>query len=79
MINWHLVKIKDCCDVIMGQSPPGSTYNKQGIGIPFFQGKKEFGDIYPTPSNWCIQPKKIAKPGDILVSVRAPADYGKNK
>lgn len=60
------------CDIIMGQSPPGSSYNKHGAGIPFFQGKADFGKISPTVTTWCKAPKKIAEPNDVLISVRAP-------
>jgi type I restriction enzyme S subunit len=56
----------------MGQSPPGSTYNTQQIGLPFFQGKAEFGEVSPSPLKWCSQPNRIAQAGDILLSVRAP-------
>jgi len=58
--------------VVMGQSPPGSTYNSTGEGLPFYQGKADFGDTHPTPRVWCTGPKKLAEPGDILLSVRAP-------
>lgn len=58
--------------VQMGQSPPGETYNAGGIGLPFFQGKAEFGEEYPTRVKWCSQPSRIAEAGDILLSVRAP-------
>jgi len=64
--------IGEACEVILGQSPPSSTYNADGIGLPFYQGKAEFGDTYPTPVKWCSEPKKIAEAGDILISVRAP-------
>ena len=56
----------------MGQSPPGETYNRNGDGMPFFQGKADFGDIYPTVRYWCSAPKTKAEPNDILMSVRAP-------
>ncbi len=56
----------------MGQSPNSRFYNTQGEGIPFFQGKAEFGSLYPTVHKWCSQPTKIAETGDILLSVRAP-------
>lgn len=59
-------------DIIMGQSPSSRTYNKKGIGLPFFQGKAEFGDIHPTLNKWCSDPIRTAKEKDILVSVRAP-------
>jgi len=56
----------------MGQSPPSSTYNDKGIGLPFFQGKAEFGDIYPIAVKWCSEPNKVAEAEDVLISVRAP-------
>lgn len=56
----------------MGQSPPSDTYNIEGLGIPFFQGKAEFTDLYPIEVKWCTKPKKIAIANDILLSVRAP-------
>ena len=58
--------------IIMGQSPASSTYNKSGKGLPFFQGKIDFGLRHPTPSTWCSAPSRIAEPGDVLISVRAP-------
>src|SRR5713101_1420164 len=58
--------------ITMGQSPPGETYNTTGDGLPFFQGKAEFGDESPAPVKWCSSPTRIAEPGDILLSVRAP-------
>ncbi|PZV87439.1 type I restriction enzyme S subunit [Algoriphagus aquaeductus] len=64
--------IEVCEDIVMGQSPESSSYNSFGIGLPFFQGKTEFGKHYPVPVKWCSSPKKIAKDGDILMSVRAP-------
>jgi type I restriction enzyme S subunit len=59
-------------EIIMGQSPPSSTYNKEGIGVPFFQGKAEFGKISPSFNFFCSDPIKIADENDILISVRAP-------
>ncbi|MCZ7560798.1 MAG: restriction endonuclease subunit S [Burkholderiaceae bacterium] len=64
--------LEDIATVIMGQSPPSSAYNTDGIGLPFFQGKAEFGSMHPTPVKWCSAPTKIAEPGDVLISVRAP-------
>ena len=66
------VSLVDVCDIIAGQSPPSSTYNQEGNGVPFFQGKADFGETYPTVRYWCNSPKKISKPDDILFSVRAP-------
>ncbi|MCA9997326.1 MAG: restriction endonuclease subunit S [Anaerolineales bacterium] len=70
--GWIWTALSDACYIELGQSPPSSTYNTDGIGLPFFQGKAEFGDLYPTAVKWCSEPKKIAEDGDVLISVRAP-------
>lgn len=70
--GWQWVKLGDVCEIIMGQSPPSSTYQTEPIGLPFFQGKADFGKVSPIPRVWCNQPKKIAQIGDILISIRAP-------
>ena len=70
--GWAVSTLADVCQVVQGQSPPGETYNADGIGLPFLQGKAEFGDTYPTTVKWCSSPAKIAEPEDILISIRAP-------
>ena len=65
-------KLKDCCTIIAGQSPESKYYNTEGVGLPFFQGKADFGELYPTPRVYCSQPLRIAEKNDILLSVRAP-------
>jgi len=68
----RFVKISEYAQIIMGQSPPGDTYNNNQDGLPFFQGKMDFGDINPIPRKWCSAPGRIAYKGDILLCVRAP-------
>jgi len=72
--EWEVVRLGDeeIMELVMGQSPPSSTYNKNKRGLPFLQGKIEFGEIYPSPEIYCSSPIKIAEPNDILLSVRAP-------
>jgi type I restriction enzyme S subunit len=70
--GWRWVKLGEICELIMGQSPPGNTYIDKAEGLPFFQGKADFGEYFPTVRIWCNQPIKIAQEGDILISVRAP-------
>jgi len=65
-------KLVDIAKLNMGQSPPSSSYNDDGNGLPFYQGKSDFGYIHPIPRKYCSSPSKIAKKGDILISVRAP-------
>lgn len=71
-VGWERVKLGDVCEIVLGQSPPSATYRKSPEGLPFFQGKADFGEVNPKPTTWCVAPKKIAEPGDILISVRAP-------
>lgn len=70
--EWEVVRLTSIANIIMGQSPPSKTYNEEGKGLPFLQGKAEFGKIYPNPKLYCSNPIKIAEKGDILISVRAP-------
>ena len=71
--NKHIKKINDVCEVVAGQSPEGKYYNKEGEGLPFYQGKKEFTDrVIGEPTTWTTKVTKEAIAGDILMSVRAP-------
>lgn len=70
--GWAWATVDDLCDVVLGQSPPGGSYNGRGEGTPFFQGKAEFGDRFPSIRKWTTEPKKHAPVGSILLSVRAP-------
>lgn len=66
------VAIQDVAEVVMGNSPPGSSYNEGGDGVPLFQGCAEFGFRFPTRRLYTTAPSRMADPGDTLVSVRAP-------
>lgn len=70
--GWKWATVNEVSHVVLGQSPPGSSYNDVGRGSPFFQGKAEFGSLYPEVRKWTTDPKKQAAAGSVLVSVRAP-------
>lgn len=70
--EWERKKLGEVCELIMWQSPKSETYNTEWVGLPFFQWKKEFWEIFPTPEIFCSNPIKIAEKWDILISVRAP-------
>ena len=70
--GWAIGQLAEICHIEMGQSPPSNTYNTNGAGLPFLQGKGEFGELHPTPVKYCSHPSKIAQVGSILLSVRAP-------
>ena len=71
-LGWVNVELRDISIVNMGQSPLSEYYNTNKEGLPFFQGKAEFGDLHPIAIKWCSNPSKIANKDDILISVRAP-------
>lgn len=72
MPTYPTYKLGDVAEIILGQSPESKSYNTKGEGLPFFQGKTEFTDWFPIPNKWCTEPKKIAEPLDVLLSIRAP-------
>jgi type I restriction enzyme, S subunit len=70
--GWSTGRVDDEFNITMGQSPPGSTYNETGDGLPFYQGRTDFGFRFPVRRVYCSQPTRRAQAGDTLVSVRAP-------
>ena len=70
--GWRLSSLGEVADMVFGQSPPSAYYSGIPNGMPFFQGKADFGKDKPVPRVWCTKPIRIASPGDILLSIRAP-------
>ena len=70
--KWSEGVLSDIAEIIMGQSPKGDTYNENGVGTVFFQGRGEFGFRFPTRRLFTTDPKRMAQSNDILISVRAP-------
>jgi type I restriction enzyme, S subunit len=70
--GWTKSTVKAEFKLTMGQSPPGDTYNDAGNGLPFFQGRTDFGARYPKRRIYCTAPTRFAEVDDTLVSVRAP-------
>ena len=64
--------LSDIADITMGQSPSGKSYNEDGDGTVFYQGRGEFGWRFPTQRLYTTEPKRMAAEGDVLMSVRAP-------
>jgi len=65
-------KLSEMAELTMGSSPPGESYNEEGLGMPFYQGTRDFGDRFPGRRVWCTSPVRTAPEGACLVSVRAP-------
>ena len=70
--GWTTTRVGDIYRLTMGQSPPGRSYNTESEGLPFLQGRSDFGVRYAEPRRHCSAPLRTAAPGDTLVSVRAP-------
>ena len=70
--DWAEGTLSNIADITMGQSPSGSSYNEDGNGTVFFQGRAEFGFRFPTVRLYTTEPKRMACANDTLMSVRAP-------
>lgn len=65
-------KLSDIANITMGTSPEGESFNPDGNGSVFYQGRTDFGFRFPTVRLFTTEPKRFADKGDILMSVRAP-------
>lgn len=67
----YTTKLSTIANVIQGQSPESNFYSEYD-GFPFLQGNRTFGSLYPFFDTYTKKITKIAKKGDVLMSVRAP-------
>ena len=70
--GWEVKELCEIANITMGQSPPGESYNEEGIGSVFYQGCTDFGNRFPTIRKFTSEPTRFARKNDILLSVRAP-------
>lgn len=70
--GWKVGTLSDIANVTMGQSPKGTSYNENGEGIVFYQGRADFGNRYPSVRLFTTEPTRYADPFSVLLSVRAP-------
>ena len=68
--DWAVARLRDCSEIVMGQSPPGSSYNRSGVGTALINGPTEFTGLHPVKIQWTTQPSRICKHGDLLICVR---------
>ncbi len=71
--GWPTQRLGDVCEIIMGQSPDGESYNTTGEGVPLINGPVEFsaesfGKTVRT--KFTTQPTKFCKEGDLILCVR---------
>lgn len=70
--GWRVGELSEIATITMGQSPSGKSYNEEGKGSVFFQGRAEFGNRFPTRRLYTTEPKRMAEANSVLMSVRAP-------
>ncbi|MGM9978538.1 MAG: restriction endonuclease subunit S [Clostridium sp.] len=70
---WEQRKLGDECQIIMGQSPDGTTYSDIPQKYILVQGNADLKDGWVSPRIWTTQKTKTAQAGDLIMSVRAPA------
>ena len=63
-------KLAEVATIVMGQSPAGESYNRDGRGTPLLNGPTEFGKVHPVEKQWTTAPTKCCDPGDVLFCVR---------
>ncbi len=62
------ISLGEISDTIMGQAPPSSACNKEGIGTAFVKAG-EFSVERPLIREWTTKPLKIAKKSDVFLCV----------
>jgi type I restriction enzyme, S subunit len=67
-VNWVQATLGNVATFEMGQAPPGSASNFDGVGTPFVKAG-EFGPTRPLIREWTTDPKKFACATDVLVCV----------
>ncbi|MHC9696495.1 restriction endonuclease subunit S [Corynebacterium diphtheriae] len=70
--EWNKSTIGSQTEVVMGQSPHGNSYNTKAVGEILVQGNADLADGWVTPRVWTTEPTRIAEPGTLIMSVRAP-------
>ena len=75
---WKNVKLTETAPIVMGQSPDSKNYTDNPNDYILVQGNADMQNGRVVPRVWTTQITKLAKKGDLILSVRAPVgDVGK--
>ncbi|MBO0469481.1 restriction endonuclease subunit S [Enterococcus sp. DIV0242_7C1] len=69
--GWEVSSLKNITEIIMGQSPKGTSYNNEDMGLPLINGASDFKNGFVNPKKYTTEPKKVTKQADIIFGVRA--------
>ena len=70
--EWEVKRLGDVAEIVMGQSPSSSNYNRSGAGLPLIQGNADISNRKTIKRIFTTEVTKRGKSGDVLMSVRAP-------
>ncbi|MGX1881016.1 restriction endonuclease subunit S [Streptomyces sp. NPDC055287] len=73
--RWQEAALGDVAIVNMGQSPLGSSYNRERRGLPLVQGNADIKNRRTVDRLWTTNPTKRCQRDDIILTVRAPVGY----
>lgn len=71
--GWAAALLRDVTTIVMGNSPPGESYNDSGNGEPLINGPVEFGQgplDKTIRAKFTTEPSKFCEEGDLIVCVR---------
>jgi type I restriction enzyme S subunit len=70
--NWQMKQLSELANITMGSSPPSEAYNENHSGMLLIQGNADIKNGKSAPRIYTSEITKMCKPGDVLLSVRAP-------
>lgn len=70
--SWDTQKLGNICKITMGQSPSSSNYSENKEDTVLIQGNADLINGEVVPRVYTSEITKTSKPGDIILTVRAP-------
>ncbi|MDI1318096.1 restriction endonuclease subunit S [Flavobacterium sp.] len=69
--GWEVKELKRIAKNIMGQSPKGESYNKEGIGTPLLNGPADYENSSLLGRTYTTEPTRLCKKDDMVLCIRA--------
>ena len=69
--GWKWCRLGDVAEIIMGQSPAGTSMTENQNDIAFIGGASDMGEELPNISRYTSEPTKLSKRDDVIVCIRA--------
>lgn len=69
--NWCWAYLGNVAEIIMGQSPKGTSTTDDDSYMPLIGGASDMGTLYPKASRYTTMPTKVSHVDDIIICIRA--------